>query len=138
MKVLPKVFHMGEKGEVMRESRIERGEGDCVGDSDRMSSFDGTSPVQGEGVVEGMVYLAADRRDTGELLCVGAFTEKYEAWEACLKYKSQLAYCSTVKDEILWVDDLGMPHVRGKIDGSGVHHWFVRMYMLDEIEINDD
>ena len=76
-----------------------------------------------EGVVKGMVYLAADRRGSGELLCVRVFAQKYEAWEACLKYKSQLAYCSAVKDETFWIDDLGMPHVRGKIEGSGVHHW---------------
>lgn len=36
MKVLPKAFHMGGKGEVMGESRIERGEGDCVGDVGRL------------------------------------------------------------------------------------------------------
>jgi hypothetical protein len=31
-----------------------------------------------------------------------------------------------------------MPHLREKIEGGGVHRWLVRMYMLDEIEINDD
>jgi len=63
---------------------------------------------------------------------------KYEAWKTCLKYKSQLAYCCAAKDEIQWVDELGMPHLREKIEGGGVHRWLVRMYILDEIEINDD
>jgi hypothetical protein len=102
VKVLPKAFHMGGKGEVMGESRIERGEGDCVGDTGRMSSLDGTSAVRGESVVEGMVYLAADGRVVVSSSVLGRLLRSMRRRRGV---KSQLAYCSAVKDEMLWVDE---------------------------------
>jgi hypothetical protein len=73
-------------------------------------------------------YLAVDR--SGGLFVIGIFAEKAPAWEACKKYRDQLAYCSELEGKEQWFDEEGMFHSKGKIGGKG-HHWFVVEYPLD-------
>jgi hypothetical protein len=73
-------------------------------------------------------YLAVDR--SGGLFVIGIFAEKVPAWEACKKYRDQLAYCSELEGKEQWFEEEGMFHSKGKIGGKG-HHWFVVEYPLD-------
>jgi hypothetical protein len=81
------------------------------------------------------VYLALDTAAGGRLFCIGVFTTQTSAWAACSKYRVQLSYCSTAqlvgKEE--WIDEKGMRHARGRIDGGGWHHWFVRVVEVDRV-----
>jgi hypothetical protein len=74
------------------------------------------------------MYLALDR--SGGLFVIGVFAEKEPAWEACKKYRDQLAYCSELEGKEQWFDGEGIFHSKGKIGGKG-HHWFVVGYPLD-------
>ena len=88
----------------------------------------------GGGVVE-KVYLSLCMTPSSGLFCIGAYSSLPRAWASCLKYKTQLTWSpyTTLKEEVRWVDDEFAPHVKGRIDGSGMHHWFVRAVELDEM-----
>jgi hypothetical protein len=43
------------------------------------------SAARPEGGINRVIYLALDRT-SNRIFCVGAFTEKSEAWKACRKY----------------------------------------------------
>lgn len=75
------------------------------------------------------IYLAVDR--SFGLFVIRAFAEKEPAWEACKRYRDQLAYCAELEGEDQWVDKEGMLHSKGKIGGMS-HHWSVVEYPLDE------
>jgi hypothetical protein len=74
------------------------------------------------------VHLALDNA-----MCLGIFTEKTKAWDACLKHKTQMTYSVELRNEKKWVDKDGMPHVKGNIGGSGMHCWHVKVYRVDEV-----
>lgn len=74
-------------------------------------------------------YLALDRSGA-ELFVIGAGRAKGEAWEACLKYSTQLSCCSEIQNREQWVDGQGMFHVRGAVGGRA-HHWYVERYAID-------
>lgn len=74
------------------------------------------------------MYLAVD--SSGGLFVIGTFAEKELAWEACKKYRDQLAYCSELEGKEQYFDGEGMFHSKGKICGRS-HHWFVVEYPLD-------
>ncbi|PMD43755.1 hypothetical protein L207DRAFT_303332 [Hyaloscypha variabilis F] len=75
------------------------------------------------------MYLAVDRSGGG-LFVIGIFAQKEPAWEACKKYRDQLAYCFELEEKEQWFDGEGMFHSKGRIGDQG-HHWFVVEYPLD-------
>lgn len=119
LKVLPKEFHQDERGAVGASHRgVDREDmGRVSGTATPVRSNTG-SAARPEGGINRVVYLALDRTPS-RIFCVGTFAEKSEAWEACRKYQSQLAYFHQVKEELLWVDECCMPHVRGRLMGVG-------------------
>ncbi|KAJ4360863.1 uncharacterized protein N0V89_001430 [Didymosphaeria variabile] len=74
------------------------------------------------------VYVALDHS-----LCLGLFTEKSMAWEACMKHKTQMTYSVDLRHARQWVDKDGMPYLEGMIGGSGRHCWHVRPCVVDEM-----
>lgn len=75
-----------------------------------------------------IIYAALDRS-----LCLGLFTEKARAWEACIKHKTQMTYSVGLRDANQYFDKEGMPFLVGTIAGSGRHCWCVRLCVVDEM-----
>ncbi|KAF2449939.1 hypothetical protein P171DRAFT_428059 [Karstenula rhodostoma CBS 690.94] len=74
------------------------------------------------------IYVALDHS-----LCLGLFTEKSNAWAACMKHKTQLTYSVALTNEKRWVDKDGLPFLKGTISGGGGHCWYVRLCTIDEM-----
>jgi hypothetical protein len=72
------------------------------------------------------VYLALDFS-----LCIGVFTNRTQAWEACTKHKTQIMWSVDLQNEKQWVDKDLMPHLQGTLPGGSIHHWTVRKYIVD-------
>jgi hypothetical protein len=101
------------------------------------SSADGVSsksapsaapPLPSSGNPIQSVYVALDQS-----LCLGLFTQKARAWEACMKHKTQMTYSVDLTHAKQWVDKSGMPLLEGMISGSGRHCWCVRVCTVDEM-----
>ncbi|KAF2466283.1 uncharacterized protein BDR25DRAFT_77142 [Lindgomyces ingoldianus] len=79
-----------------------------------------------------MVYIALEEAPSGTT-CIGAFTEKTKAWSSCVGRLTQSSPAFDMNENVTWMDEEGMPHLRRKIVGRGWHHWFVRIYRIDEL-----
>jgi hypothetical protein len=87
-----------------------------------------TSPVPSSEKPVQSVHVALDNS-----LCLGLFTEKPAAWEACMKHKTQMTYSVDLMHAKKWVDKSGMPYLEGMISGSGRHCWHVKVCVVDEM-----
>jgi hypothetical protein len=76
------------------------------------------------------VYLAI-RQTPNAALCIGIFTKKSLAWGACLKDRAACALSGSLREESQSTDMHGMPQVKGRLEGYGLHLWFVKSHEID-------
>lgn len=74
------------------------------------------------------VYVAMDCS-----LCLGLFTNRANAWEACMKHKVQVTYSVPLTNVKRWADGDDLPFLGGNISGGGYHCWNIQLRVVDEM-----
>jgi hypothetical protein len=78
------------------------------------------------------VFIAL-RQVASNTSCIGLFGEKIKAWTACVKDQAMSTSSESLLEETRWSDENGMPYIRGRIEGSGSHLWFVSGFEVDKL-----
>jgi hypothetical protein len=85
--------------------------------------------AQRSSVTREAVYLAV-RQGPSTASWIGPFSDKTLAWGACLKDKAMCSTTGTLCDEQRSVGVKNMPHVSGRIVGSGRYTWLVEEHLV--------
>jgi hypothetical protein len=78
------------------------------------------------------VFIAISQVSTNTS-CLGLFGEKIKAWTACVKNQAMTVSSESLLEETRWSDEKGMPYIKGNIEGSGSHLWFVSAFEVDKV-----
>ncbi|KAF2119866.1 hypothetical protein BDV96DRAFT_641738 [Lophiotrema nucula] len=81
---------------------------------------------------EQRVYLAMHRAPEATM-CIGLFADKAKAWYAALKQYGIVSWEAEVQEEMRWMDETSLPHIKAKIAGSGRHFWSVEVFKINEV-----
>ncbi|KAF2124827.1 hypothetical protein P153DRAFT_390294 [Dothidotthia symphoricarpi CBS 119687] len=79
---------------------------------------------------EEKMYLAI-HQEPQAAFCIGLFTKKSTAWDACLESEASYALSNTLHDETRQLDSDGLPSVTARLTGGSHRSWFVASYTLN-------
>ncbi|KAF2715737.1 hypothetical protein K504DRAFT_457880 [Pleomassaria siparia CBS 279.74] len=92
--------------------------------------------TEAERIREHRSLFVALRQTSSRSSYIGLFSDKIKAWTACVTDQALLTASpdtTLLLDESRWIDDKGMPHIKGRVEGKGSHTWFVSAFEVDRV-----